>query len=456
MSQNSTTIPDSNGVTFLTNLNNALGTIETNHSGATAPTAPFAGMTWMDTTTNLLKVRNTANTAWKTVLEDEGLHASTAKTIPLDADEIAILDSSTSFTTKKVTFGSLRTILDNAPFRNRIINGDMDINQINGSTAVTPTITGATYISDGYLLNTSIGSKLTFQQVVDAPTGFKYSTKITVASQYAPIATDIIVFQQRIEGQMITDFALGTAGAVTLNTSNWIKGSVAGIYSVVISNGSGNRTYIGTINVTTSWTKVSITLVGDTTGTWSTDNTIGMSWNLDLGSGSNYNSTANIWQGGGFRTASSVTFINQVAGSTLNITGVQLEKVPTGATVGTDFEFLPTDVQMMRCQRYLPVFGGVGSDYFPAGATGTTTGLVTILLKVPTRIPTTSAVLTGLTGALLYNGGGVGIALTGVTFAIAGNNTVLCNATVASGLTAGQSSLLALAGNKLIFIGAQL
>ena len=255
------------------------------------------------------------------------------------------------------------------PFRNRIINGDMAINQINGTAEVIPT--GNVYVTDGWRGAVSVASKLKFQQVADAPNGFKYSTKITVASQYSPSASDDMTFQQRIEGQMITDFAFGTAGAVTINTSMWIKGSVAGKYSVSIVSSDTSRSYIGTINVTTSWSKVSINLAGANDGTWNTDNTVGMFLMIDLGSGSNFNTTEGAWQTGSYRrTADSVTFVNQAVGSTLNITGVQLEKVPTGATQGTDFEFLPYDVSLRRCQRYYQVFSSIGGGwkYGTAGA----------------------------------------------------------------------------------------
>lgn len=256
------------------------------------------------------------------------------------------------------------------PYRNRIINGAMNINQINGTTAVTPTIAG--YISDQWAYTCPQASKLTFQQVADAPAGFKYSTKITVAAQYSPVAADNFLFYQPIEGQNIIDWQLGAAGAVTLVTSNWIKGSIAGTYSVVIFNTSGTRSYVGTINVTTSWTKVSITLVGDTAGTWTTDNTTGLFWGIDLGSGANFNTTAGVWQSGNFRrTSGSVTLVNQVAGSTLNITGVQFEKIPTGATQGTDFEWLPYDTELKRCERYYEALNAtfMVSTPYPAGTT---------------------------------------------------------------------------------------
>lgn len=108
MSQNSTIIPDSNGVSFLANLNNSNDTLKTNQSGLTAPATPSAGWAWLDTTLNLFKIRNTANTAWKTILDDEGIHASTSKTTPVDADEISILDSAATYGLKKLTWANLK------------------------------------------------------------------------------------------------------------------------------------------------------------------------------------------------------------------------------------------------------------------------------------------------------------------------------------------------------------
>lgn len=235
-----------------------------------------------------------------------------------------------------------------AGMRNRIINGDMRIDQRNNGAAVAPTA-GSSYTLDRYFLNATVASKLTFQQVADAPAGFKFSTKITVAAQYAPAAADQFQYAQGIEGQNIVDFQLGTAGAATITLSNQIKGSVAGTYAVAIRNGAANRSYVGTIAVTTAWAPVKITLVGDITGTWLTDNGAGIYLSFDLGSGANFTTAANTWQAGNFtRTAGSVTFVNQAAGSSLNITGVQCELGP----VATPFEQRPISYELAACQRY--------------------------------------------------------------------------------------------------------
>lgn len=327
-------------------------------------------------------------------------------------------------------------------YRNRIINGAMNVNQINGTTAVTPTANW--YVSDQWISGITQASKLTFQQVVDAPSGFKYSTKITVASQYAPLATDAFAIYQPVEGQNIIDFKLGTAGAVKLSTNNWIKGSVAGTYTVSIRNGAFDRSYVGTINVTTSWTKVEITLVGDTSGVWATDNTRGLSWALDLGSGSNYNTTEGTWQAGNFlRTAGSVTFVNQVAGSTLNITGVQLEKVPTGATEGTEYEWLSYEEELRRCMWYVrPLPQYISGQVFSTTTSGHS------LLRHPMR---TAPSLSTTVGFSVTGTGGGAISASAVSISGAAfTNSSYITATGASGLVAGQASLLICPAGSLL------
>jgi len=251
--------------------------------------------------------------------------------------------------TGSITFDDLseqRTAADRS-FRNKVINGDMAINQQYGSTEVTP-IAGTTYIADQFKLVNGMASKLKFQQVADAPDGFKFSTKITVASQYSPAAADYFVLEQSIEGQNIVDMNFGKASAKTISLSLWVKGSVSGKYSIAIRNSALNTAYVGNINVTPAWVKQSITLRAATEGVWATDNTAGVLLDFDLGSGSDWNTTANNWVASNkFRTSDSVTFVNQPVGSTLNITGVQFE---IGAP--SEFEMVPYDEQLRRCQRY--------------------------------------------------------------------------------------------------------
>ena len=306
--------------------------------------------------------------------------------------------------------------------RNRIINGAMTIDQRNAGAATTPAA-GVTYLIDRFNLTAQQASKFTFQQVTDAPAGFKNSTKITVAAQYSPAAGDVFYFSQPIEGNNVFDLAFGTASASTITLSLWIKGSVAGTYAASILNGALSRSYIGNITVTTSWAFQTVTFVGDTTGTWATDSSAGMSLNIDLGSGSTFQSTAGSWQAGRFyRTSANVTFVNQANGSTLFITGVQLEK---GSTA-TPFEFRSIGTELALCQRYFELFGNGGVASANAGnatansgsfkfsvpkrATPTITHIANYTLWLPNvggYVATTSAISTASTSGCM-----LGIAVT--------------------------------------------
>ena len=337
-------------------------------------------------------------------------------------------------------------------FRNKIINGDMQVSQVNGGTAVIP-LAGNSYPIDQWRVALSQPYKLTFQQVIDAPAGFKYSLKVTVAAQYAPLATETFRLFQPIEGQNIIDFQLGTAGAVTLATSNYIKGSVAGVYSVFIQGGTPYRSYIGTINVTTSWAKVVITLVGDTTSVWANDNTAGLYWCIDLGSGTNLNGTAGIWQSGDFtRIAGSVTFVNQVVGSTLNITGVQLEQVSQEATHGTAFEHVSYADQLRWCQRYLPCWNGA-TTLSMAYSTTATSAYGNIVFQTPARIPVTGITVPNISN-LRYSNPSANYLATAITVGI--SSPYSCSVVVTTGATTGGSGMIDITAGSIYLTGAQL
>ena len=328
--------------------------------------------------------------------------------------------------------------------------------QAASGTAVTPT--GNTFVTDQWQAIMSQASKLTFQQVSDAPAGLKYSQKISVASQFSPGATDQFTFIQQIEGQNIVDFQLGQAGAATIICSNWIKGSVAGTYAVSIRNGAVNRSYVGTVSVTTGWQRLTISLVGDTTGTWATDNTSGFTLGFDLGSGSNFNTTTGAWQAGNFlRTAGSVTFVNQVAGATLNITGAQVETVSAGATQPTMYEFLPYETQLRRAQRYLPSLSSTTTaDAFAAGFVGTTTtayGFVSWPVRprvIPTGVVVSNAAHLSFENSVAYTASAVGITQASIVGALL--------ALTITGGTANQGGAILFnnASGQLYFTGAQL
>ena len=311
------------------------------------PTVPGQGVT-------ITNVTGTTTYVYPPVTGSIDTMAVNTPAVLYNGGTLSLISSGLGATSVWDSFNDVGEFLANTqtfPFRNRIINGDMQVSQVNGATAVTPTVTD-TYPIDQWKVDATQASKLTFQQVVDAPVGLRYSTKITVAAQYTPLATDRFGIYQPIEGQNLIDLGSGTASPATIAISVWIKGSVAGAYACGFNN-AGTRSYVGTISVTTTWAKQTVILVADSTGTWPADSTIGGQLYIDLGSGTNFNTTAGTWQAGDFtRTTGTVSFVNQVATSTLSITGAQLEVVPVMATSGTLFEFLPYETQLRRCQRY--------------------------------------------------------------------------------------------------------
>jgi len=345
-------------------------------------------------------------------------------------------------------------------FRNRIINGDMRIDQRNVGASITPA--GTTYCLDRWQLGVTQASKLSVQRVSDAPTGFINSLRVTVASQFSPGAGDAFYVQQPIEGFNIADLAFGTSGAVTITTSFQVKASVTGTYSCRICNGSANRNYIATYTISSAntWTPLVLTIAGDTSGTWATDNTAGMFLSFDLGSGSSLNGTAGAWSSSNqLRTSGSVTFVNQTAGATWQITGVQLER----GTVATPFQFEDYSDTLRKCQRYLPAvtFDTGTAGYSPVGtgfAYGTGSALITVPFQVKARTGPSGVTVSNVGSFSLYNSTGSLLAATAIS--ANASSDAACNivVSVASGLTAGNGTSLAISNinARLLFTGCEL
>ena len=233
--------------------------------------------------------------------------------------------------------------------KNRIINGAMMIDQRNAGASVTPS-SGQTYLVDRFCVYNSVTSKFTAQRSSTAPTGFVNSLLITSSSAYTVGASEVFMLEQRVEGFNIADLAWGTASAATVTLSFWVRSSLTGTFGGVIDNGSTTRSYpfTYTISAANTWEQKTITIAGDTTGTWTTDNSTGMYVIWALGVGSTFQGTANAWAGAEKYSASGAQSLLGTNGATLYITGVQLEK---GSTA-TEFEWRPFTKELQLCQRY--------------------------------------------------------------------------------------------------------
>jgi hypothetical protein len=236
--------------------------------------------------------------------------------------------------------------------RNRIINGAMVIDQRNAGASVAVPNGTITYGADRFLtFEDTSASGCTIQQVTDAPTGFNNSLKFTVGTGGSATASQLAVLETRVEGYNFADLGFGTANAKTFTLSFLVKSSATGTYCVAFRNASDNRSYVATYTVSAAntWEQKTITVTGDTTGTWETTNGIGISVRFDMGSGSTYQtSTLNAWQAGLFFSNSSQVNIIGTNSASLQITGVQLEV----GTQATSFEYRQYTTELQLCQRY--------------------------------------------------------------------------------------------------------
>jgi hypothetical protein len=328
-------------------------------------------------------------------------------------------------------------------FKNRIINGDMRIDQRNAGASVTPT-TNPTYTLDRWNSYLSQASKFSVQQnaaSVTPPVGFTNYLGVTSLSAYTVGSSETFGIAQRIEGLNAADLAWGTANAATVTLSFWVRSSLTGTFGGAIKNSAENRVYPFTYTVTAAntWEKETITITGDTSGTWLTTNGVGITVVFSLGTGATVSGTAGAWGAGNLFSATGATSVVGTNGATFYITGVQLEK----GTTATSFDYRPYGTELALCQRYYyrvgPSLGNEANVSLNGFAATTTVGILTVPFPVTMRIAPTALEQSGTAanyairyaGSSAANCSSVPLFTSGQTFA---GQVAL---TVASGLTAG-------------------
>ena len=251
--------------------------------------------------------------------------------------------------------------------RNRIINGDMRIDQRNAGASVTSAPGGA-FSVDRFASYASGGGVYTTQRSIDVPTGQGFVNSIinTVTTTDSPTGSDYYLVEQSIEGFNSADLGWGTAAAKSVSVSFWVKSSLTGTYTIALRNSGLNRAYRATYTIgsANTWEQKTITVAGDTTGTWLTDNGRGISVGFTLGAGSDYISTGNTWSASDDFAATGQTQWIGTNGATFYITGVQLEP---GSTA-TPFERRSYGQELSLCQRYYETSFPIGTA--PAQNTG--------------------------------------------------------------------------------------
>ena len=278
----------------------------------------------------------------------------------------AITDASGGNT---ATINSYTPTESNMAGRNKIINGSMVFDQRNAGASVTPA-SGA-YTLDRWQAILSQASKYSVQQnagSVTLPAGFINYLGVTSLSAYTVGASEVFNINQKIEGLNSSDLAWGTASAVSVTLSFLIRSSLTGTFGGSLQNSAQNRSYpfSFTVSSANTWEQKTITIAGDTSGTWLTTNGTGILLTFSLAAGSTFSGTAGAWAGADYRSATGATSVVGTSGATFYITGVQLE----AGSVATPFEHRQYGQELALCQRYywkIIQGTGTGGGYGIAG-----------------------------------------------------------------------------------------
>ena len=290
--------------------------------------------------------------------------------------------------------------------KNRIINGAMVIDQRNAGASVTITNTSTTtYTLDRWGVYGSAASKFSVQQdagAVTPPAGFNDYLGITSLSAYSISSSDQFVLTQYIEGYNTADLDFGKSTAKTVTLSFWVRSSLTGTFGGSVANSAFNRSYAFTYTISSAntWEQKSITITGDTSGTWLVTNGIGLQVNFGLGVGSSLSGTAGAWAGATYVSATGATSVVGTSGATFYITGVQLE---VGSSA-TGFEYRIYGTELANCQRYYQQMADfVWTNASTSNYNGCAFAYPVVMRASPTV--TTYSTTTGASGKIRYGDG---------------------------------------------------
>ena len=373
---------------------------------------------------------------------------TTSGTILTTASTTGISGSAISSGIVGQAFGGTGTTTGYYGFKNRIINGAMVIDQRNAGASVTPA--NLAYTLDRWRAEISASSKFTVQQSTTAPAGFNNSLLITSSSAYTVGAADYFAICQPIEGYNIADLGFGTANAKTVTLSFWVRSSVTGTYSAVLVNQNDTRVYpfTYTINSANTFEQKSVTITGDTTGTWLSTNGAGIRLNFYIGLGTNFQGSVNAWNSGTVYGASGTTNLVSTNGATFYITGVQLE---VGSTA-TSFDYRPYQTELNLCYRYCYALYKGDNIYYGIAGYYTSTDLRT-QIQMPVNMRTTPTISYTGYSQVWRNGTSDANNVNGWSVTLSCPNTVHLTSTNSMSGTAGQIGwLYAGGGGQLIFL----
>ena len=299
----------------------------------------------------------------------------------------------------QVPFAGISNPVD---FRNIVINGDMQIAQ--RATSVASITTTGYYTVDRYELGLSSLGTWTMSQSTDTPTGQGFANSIKLdctTADATPSAGDFMILAQKFEGQNLQYLKKGTANALPLTASFWVKSTKTGTFILELNDLDNTRSISKsyTVSVSDTWEFKTVTFAGDTTGAFTNDNGQSLDLNFWLGAGSTYTSGALATSWGATVNANRAVGQVNIADSTSNdflITGVQLE----AGEQASGFEFMPIDADLARCQRYYYLHVS-GTNFRVATATAYSSALIDGTIQFPVTMRTAPS-LSITSGASYY------------------------------------------------------
>jgi hypothetical protein len=285
--------------------------------------------------------------------------------------------------------------------KNRIINGAMVIDQRNGGASIVAT-TSPTYTVDRFYYAFSQSGKVNLQQnlsSVTPPSGYTNYFGFNTASVYAPGAAENFTYGQNIEGFNTADLGWGTANAKTVTLSFWVRSSLTGTFGGSVYNNGGLRSYpfSYTISSANTWEQKTVTIAGDTSGTWLTNNGIGITVTFSIGTGSTYLGAPGAWGSTLYLAPTGQTNLLGTSAATWYITGVQLE---VGSSA-TGFEYVNYQTSLANCQRYYGVANMNLSGYTGPGTANVYKIMINVQMRATPTITVTSSTNTNTTGATI-------------------------------------------------------
>jgi hypothetical protein len=349
--------------------------------------------------------------------------------------------------------GGTGTTVGHNGFKNRIINGAMVIDQRNAGASVTQAVQ-IDFPVDRFSIFGSVTSKFTAQQnagslsAANRPIGFTNYLGITSSSAYSVGASELFVVRELIEGFNVSDFGWGTGNASTATLSFWVRSSLTGTFGGAFRNSDGSRSYpfSYTISSANTWEQKTVTVAGDTSGTWLTTNGVGLQVVWGLGCGSSVSGTAGTWSGSSFFSATGAISVVGTSGATFYITGVQLEK---GSTA-TSFDYRPYGTELSLCQRYYERMSDV---YYGTGYANSTTQYESIL-RFAIEKRATPAIANS--GTFVWNIGAGNVTASALSADSPSTKSVLIYKSGLSGFVAGTAGRFANSSNSYIEISSEL